>query len=94
MTRSGAPKSYLPKCKYFNQLQFIHDKVTNKQTDSNLLNILPTILTEKNMNFAVPSPAESNFSLSAEMSPQSSSDNMEIISQPIVNLESIQKTKR
>ena len=37
MTRSGAPATSLPKCKYFNQLQFINDKVLNKETDSNLV---------------------------------------------------------
>jgi len=25
----------LPKCKFFNQLQFLHEKVTNKETVSN-----------------------------------------------------------
>lgn len=36
MTRSGAAAQTLPKCKYFNQLQFLQDKVMNKETHSNV----------------------------------------------------------
>ncbi len=34
MTKSGAEYHTLPKCKYFNQLQFLHQKITNKETVS------------------------------------------------------------
>ena len=36
MSRSGAATYTLPKCKYFSQLQFVHDKVLNKDTQSNV----------------------------------------------------------
>jgi len=35
MSRSGAASHTLPKCKFFNQLQFLQEKVTNKETVSN-----------------------------------------------------------
>lgn len=35
MTKSGAEANTLPKCKYFNQLQFLQEKITNKETVSN-----------------------------------------------------------
>ena len=36
LTRSGAATDSLPKCKYFDQLLFIHDKVKNRETESNV----------------------------------------------------------
>ena len=35
-TRSGASHTKLPKCKYFDQLSFMHDKVSSRQTESNV----------------------------------------------------------
>ena len=35
-TRSGATASSLPKCKYFDQMAFLHEKSANKPTESNL----------------------------------------------------------
>ncbi|XP_065069816.1 uncharacterized protein LOC135694869 [Rhopilema esculentum] len=35
-TRSGASHTNLPKCKYFDQLSFMHDKVSSRQTESNV----------------------------------------------------------
>ena len=36
MTRSGAAAATLPKCKYFEQMAFLHEKSANKPTHSNL----------------------------------------------------------
>ena len=36
MTRSGAGASKLPRCKLFNELQFLKDGVSNRNTDSNV----------------------------------------------------------
>ena len=36
MTRSGAAAASLPTCKYFEVMRFLHEKSSNKQTDSNL----------------------------------------------------------
>ena len=36
MTRSGAAAAILPKCQYFDQMAFLHEKSANKPTDSNL----------------------------------------------------------
>ena len=36
MMKSGAEASTLPKCKYFAQLQFLQEKVTGKETETNV----------------------------------------------------------
>ena len=36
MSKSGAAAPSQPKCKYFNKLQFVHDKVLNKESSSNI----------------------------------------------------------
>lgn len=36
MTRSGAAVSALPKCKFFDVMMFLHDRVSNKPAESNL----------------------------------------------------------
>ena len=38
MSKSGAAAHTLPKCKCFSQLQFLHEKVINKETESNVRN--------------------------------------------------------
>ena len=38
MSKSGAAVHTLPKCKYFNQLQFLQQKETNQETESNFNN--------------------------------------------------------
>ena len=59
LTRSGAGAISLPKCKYFDQMVFLHEKSSNKPTDSNLK--LTTALTNpKNLT-------ESNISLTTEL---------------------------
>lgn len=37
MTRSGAAASSLPKCKYFEQMRFLHEKTANRPTESNII---------------------------------------------------------
>ena len=37
MTRSGAAVSSLPKCKYFEQMRFLHEKTANRPTESNII---------------------------------------------------------
>ncbi|XP_028396781.1 uncharacterized protein LOC114532138 [Dendronephthya gigantea] len=39
-TKSGAAASKLPTCKYFDQLRFLHGKVCNKPTESNLTPVI------------------------------------------------------
>ena len=41
MTRSGAPASVLPQCKFFEQMRFLHEKTANKPAESN---ITPTVM--------------------------------------------------
>ena len=36
MTRFGAAASTLPKCKFFEQMAFLHEKSANKATESNV----------------------------------------------------------
>ena len=36
MTKSGAPASVLPKCKYFEQMRFLHEKKAKRNTETNL----------------------------------------------------------
>ena len=36
-TKSGAASSILSKCRYFDQLSFLHDKASNKPTESNIV---------------------------------------------------------
>ena len=36
MTRSGAAAVNLPKCQYFEQMAFLHEKSVNKVTETNL----------------------------------------------------------
>ena len=58
MTRSGAAACSLPKCKYFDQLMFIRDKVANKETSSNLQlpspNVVETPITQAIVNGQTP----------------------------------------
>ena len=37
MTRSGAAASSLPKCKYYEQMEFLHEKTANMVTESNII---------------------------------------------------------
>ena len=37
LSKSGAEAHTLPRCKYFEQMQFVRDKVMNKETQSNVL---------------------------------------------------------
>lgn len=39
MTRSGAAAESLPKCKYFEQMRFLHERTSNKPSCSNVLNM-------------------------------------------------------
>ena len=82
MTRSGAPSSSLPKCKYFSQLQFIRDKIMNKETDSNL-----------NLNIVPPSPVDA--SCNSEPIPIATHRTTEFdeFPQPVVNVDNVQNRK-
>jgi len=63
MTRSGAAGSTLPKCQYFDQMAFLHEKSANKPTESNL-----TLATSPD----IMSPSEEECSLSNQRSPSES----------------------
>ena len=39
MTRSGAAASSLPKCKYFEQMRFLHENTANRPTESNMFQV-------------------------------------------------------
>ena len=41
LTRSGAAASSLPKCKFFDQMQFLHERTANKLTKSNIIQEVP-----------------------------------------------------
>ena len=68
MTRSGAAASNLPKCRFFDQMAFLHEKSANKPTESNV-DIVP--------DFASPS-FHSQHSISP-LSPSVSSCSSELI---------------
>ena len=36
MTKSGAPASFLPKCKYFDEMASLHEESCNRSNESNL----------------------------------------------------------
>ena len=63
LTKSGAAAHLLPKCKFFNQLQFVQEKITNKETVSNF-NIAESV---------VPSPASVSVSSEASDPPENNS---------------------
>ena len=69
MTRSGAAASNLSKCKFFDQVIFLHEKSANKPTQSNL-DIVP--------DFASPLSFHSQFSFSP-LSPNTSSCSSDLI---------------
>ena len=56
MTRSGAAASTLPKCKFFEQMAFLHEKSANKATESNV-DIPSPYQTEDFGSPPLPSPA-------------------------------------
>lgn len=81
MTRSGAASHTLPKCKYFENLLFINDKILNQETCSNI--VLP------NEPLSSPLSSQSSSSLSSPQSCQPLS-----LSQAIPELKSSEQKKR
>ena len=69
LTRSGAARHALPKCKYFDSLLFIHDKISNHDTTSNI--VIPSSPHET--NFDIQSPMSSPISLTSPSTPNSNS---------------------
>ncbi|XP_047146243.1 uncharacterized protein LOC124819091 [Hydra vulgaris] len=65
MTRSGAAASNLPKCKFFDQMTFLHEKSANKPTESNV-DIVPDVASPSSFHsqcsFTKSSPSTSSFS--------------------------------
>ena len=60
MTRSGAAAATLPKCKFFDQMAFLHEKSANKPTESNLSLIEAGIVVPADEpQFSMPSPSGS-----------------------------------
>ena len=69
LTRSGAKASILPKCKYFEQMAFLHEKTGNKPTESNVLNVGTPSIVLSNTDVNIPpvtSPASSTSSAKKE----------------------------
>ena len=57
MTRSGAPASVLPQCKFFEQMRFLHDKTANKPTESNISHAAMEGSVVSESNSVEPNPA-------------------------------------
>ena len=60
MTGSGAAAVNPPKCQYFHQMAFLHEKSVNKVTETNLSQpstFYTEILTEENQGSALSSPS-------------------------------------
>ena len=62
MSRSGAASKTLPKCRYFEELCFIHNKLLNKDTASNvsLSTLNPPTLLSLALNIPTNAEAVSN----------------------------------
>ena len=66
MTRSGVAAVNLPKCQYFDQMAFLHEKSVNKVTETKLSQTSPfstEVLTEENHCPPLSSPCSSNSSI-------------------------------
>ena len=60
MTRSGAAAAMLPKCKFFEQMAFLHEKSANKPTESNLSPMEAGFVVQADEpQFSMPSPSGS-----------------------------------
>ena len=65
ITRSGAAAFNLPKCQYFDEMAFLHEKNVNKVTEANLSQpstFSAEVLTEKNECSPLSSPCSCNSS--------------------------------
>ena len=65
MTRSGVAAVNLPKCQYFDEMAFLHEKSANKVTETNLCQpstFSTEALTEENQCFPLSNPCSSNSS--------------------------------
>ena len=65
MARSGAAAVKLPKCQYFDQMAFLHEKSASKVTETNLSQpstFSTDVLTEENRCSPLSSPCSSNSS--------------------------------
>ena len=60
--KSGAPGSKIPTCKFYNELNFLKDIVTNRVTTTNLA------IPESDINVTTP-PGSQTFTLQQQMSP-------------------------
>lgn len=67
MTRSGAAASALPKCKFFDVMMFLHDRVSNKPSESNLPE------TVSRVRYSMDDTNDTQLSLCSSPSPASSS---------------------
>ena len=66
MTRSGVAAVNLPKCQYFDQMAFLHEKSVNKVTETKLSQTSPfstEVLTEENHCPPLSSPCSGNSSI-------------------------------
>ena len=57
MTRSGAPASVLPQCKFFEQMRFLQEKTANKPTESNISHAAMEASVVGESNSVEPNPA-------------------------------------
>lgn len=65
MTKSGAAASSLPRCKYFEQMKFLHEKTSNQATESNLTysqNSVQQVTPSPSATISIPNPSHSTCS--------------------------------
>ena len=81
LTRSGAAVSSLPKCKYFDVMRFLYDRVSNKPSESNL----PQTVTRANMD-------DNQFLLGSSPSPSSCSATSPLPADTVISQKPMKKT--
>ena len=69
MTRSGAPASVLPQCKFFEQMRFLHEKTANKPTESNISYAAMEASVVGESNSVEPNPATTSATTSSRETP-------------------------
>ena len=81
LTHSGAAASSFPKCKYFDFMRFLHDRVSNKPSES----MLPRTVTRANMD-------DNQFLLGSSPSPSSCSATSPLPADTVPSLKPMKKT--
>ena len=69
MTRSEAPASVLPQCKFFEQMRFLHEKTANRPTESNISHAAMEASVVGESNSVEPSPTTTSATTSSRETP-------------------------